>query len=275
MSATLTDSTHLLVPIHIDALLVGKKPTHFSWANLAPDYAKLIKDFFVGADLRDLSGDSQPLPGGLHLHFRLPTALTHSASDPKSGELDFPKIPNRWLVVRSYQQPAGTKLLTKAWLIRSDAEGSDDAIPWPVLPEKPEDGPLRIRRTGRCDPLPQAPFREDDTAAAFEDFTAVGNGDVGFSAHYPACRGILGFHDDLKDVPGTNERSTELSYLVAGWYSAAADDLLQVFIRSLDLKLDDQKKLAALNEWLKERRWSAEGLKAALCRLQQTGEVLG
>ena len=107
MSATLTGSTHLLVPIHIDALLVGKEPKHFSWANLAPDYSKLKRDFSVGADLRDLSGNPGHPPKGLYLHFRLPTALTHSQSDPtESGELDFPRIPNRWLVVRSYQQPA-------------------------------------------------------------------------------------------------------------------------------------------------------------------------
>jgi hypothetical protein len=279
MSATLTGSTHLLVPIHIDALVVGKDPKHFRWANLAPDYSKLERNFFVGADLRDLWGESTGLDKGFHLHFRLPSALTHGDHTAGNGELEFPKVPNRWLVVRFYQQPAGTKGFTKAWIIRSDAEGPGNAVPWPVLPEKKEDGPLQIRPTGRCDPLPQSSFPEDDTAAALR-ITAVGNGDVGFSAHYPACRSILGFHDDLKDVPP----NTKLSYLVSGWYSAATDDLLHVFMNGLDSKrreellrpgqfprdlwaavgaLDDQNKLAALNEWLKDRRWSADGLEAA------------
>jgi len=56
-------SSRLLVPIHIDALLVGKKPKHFSWANLAPDYTKLKRDYFIGADLRSLFGAGKPRLG--------------------------------------------------------------------------------------------------------------------------------------------------------------------------------------------------------------------
>ncbi|MBC8031867.1 MAG: hypothetical protein H7Z16_17425 [Pyrinomonadaceae bacterium] len=255
MSATLTDSTHLLVPLHLDALLVGADPQHFSWANLAPNYSALKRGVFLGTDLRDILGDSEALPTGLHLHFRLPAALRHGAATAGGPELEFPTIPNRWLVVRYYQQTAGTKTL--AWIIRSDAVGTEDAVPWPVLPQRKEDGPLQVRRTGSCEVLPQSPFQEDDTAAALR-ITAVGNGDVGFSAHYPACHSILGFHDDLNDVP----EKTKLSYLVAGWYSAAADDPLQAFIDGLDSTLDAQEKLAALNKWLTDRRWSADGLEA-------------
>ena len=137
---------------------------------------------------------------------------------------------------------------------------SDDEVPWLLLPVPwpllPKDGPLEIQPTGSCEVL-TSPFVEDDTEALLR-ITAVGNGDVGFSAHYPACRSILGFHDDLKNVP----EKTKLSYLVAGWYSAAADDLLHVFIGSLDSK-NDQEKLAALSEWLKKHRWSGEKLNAA------------
>ncbi|MFY9620655.1 MAG: hypothetical protein WAQ99_12670 [Pyrinomonadaceae bacterium] len=254
MSATLTDSTHLLVPIHVDALLVGAKPRHFSWTDLSPDYTKLERDFFLGADLRDLSGSSSAPGQGLHLHFKLPAALTHGTSTGAGAELVFPRLPNRWLVVRYYQPQSKTNILTKAWIIRSDAAGPDDAVGWPVLPDTKDAGPLRIRRTGKCDVLPQSPFKEDDIAAALT-ITAVGNGDAGFSAHYPACYSILGFHDDLKnpDVPA----KTKLSYLVAGWYSAATDDFLQIFINGLDPKLDDQGKLAALRQWLKDKGWSA------------------
>lgn len=257
MSVTLTDSTHLLVPIHLDALLVGQKPRHFSWADLSPDYTKLERDFFLGVDLRDLSGSGSGPSPGLHLHFNLPAAMTHGTSTAGGAELDFPKLPNRWLVVRYYQSASNSNILTKAWIIRSDAPGLDDAVGWPVLPDTKDAGPLRIRRTGKCEVLPQTPFKEDDVAAALT-ITAVGNGDVGFSAHYPACHSILGFHDDLKnpDVPP----KTKLSYLVAGWYSAASDDFLHSFVDRLDPKLDDQGKLAALQQWLKDKGWSTDGL---------------
>lgn len=256
MSATLTDSTHLLVPIHVDALLVGQKPRHFSWTDLSPDYTKLERDFFLGADLRDLSGSSSSaLRPGLHLHFKLPAALTHGTSTASGAELNFPRLPNRWLVMRYYQAPSSSNLLTKAWIIRSDAEGPNTAVGWPVLPDAKDAGPLRIRRTGKCEVLPQSPFKEDDVAAALS-ITAVGNGDVGFSAHYPACHSILGFYDDLANVPA----KTKLSYLVAGWYSAATDDFLHAFINGLAPTLDDQGKLAALQQWLKDQGWSADGL---------------
>lgn len=47
-------------------------------------------------------------------------------------------------------------------------------------------------------------------------------GDLTFSHYYPACRNILGFHDDLAGV----HEDASLSYLVAGWYSDPACDLL-------------------------------------------------
>ncbi|HKY29740.1 MAG TPA: hypothetical protein VJM12_17505, partial [Pyrinomonadaceae bacterium] len=256
---TLTDSTHLLIPIHVDALLVGQKPRHFSWADLSPDYTKLKRDFYLGVDLRDLEGSGSGPSPGLHLHFKLPAAMTHGTSTAGGAELDFPKLPNRWLVVRYYQSASNSNILTKAWIIRSDAPGPDDAVGWPVLPGTKDAGPLQIRRTGKCEVLPQTPFREDDVAAELT-ITAVGNGDVGFSAHYPACHSILGFHDDLKN-PDVLAK-TKLSYLVAGWYSAATDDFLQAFINGLDPKLDDQGKLAALQQWLKDKGWSADGLEA-------------
>ena len=252
MSTALSDSTHLLVPIHIDALLVGKKPKYFSWANLAPDYSKLESDFFIGVDLRDLLGESRELKEGVHLHFRLPAALTHGISNPR-GELEFPKVPNRWLVLRYYQQPEASNMLSKAWIIRSDATGSNDSVPWPFFPENNK--PLQILRVGAYAPLPPSGFQEDGTAANVK-ITAVGNGDVGFSSHYPACRGILGFYDDLDlaKVP-----YTKLSYLVAGWYSDPAhDDPLQVFVSAL--QADAEEKKTKLEGWLTDRSWSVDSL---------------
>ena len=252
MSTALTDSTHLLVPIHIDALLVGSKPKY--WANLAPDYSKLQRGFYVGADLRDPLGDAPSLlKKGLHLHFRVPAALTHGISNEK-GDLEFPKVPNRWLVLRYYQHPPGSNMLIKVWIIRSDATGLPDAIPWPFFAKKNE---LQILRVGAYAPLPPSGFQEDGTAANVK-ITAVGNGDVGFSAHYPACRGILGFYDglnDLKDVP-----YAKLSYLVAGWYSDPAhDDPLQVLLISLNDRPQEEKK-TKLEGWLTDRSWSVDRL---------------
>jgi len=261
-------SSRLLVPIHIDALLVGKKPKHFSWANLAPDYTKLKRDYFIGADLRSLFGAGKPRLGkGLHLHFRLPDALTHGSHDPGSNELSFPKIPNRWLVQRYYRLRNGkkTKLRVKAWIIRSDVackKTGADAVSFPVFSnahprsEKSEIL-LEIRPTGTSDVIFDGknsyPFEAGDTPAELE-LTAVGNGDAGFSGHYPACRSILGFYDDLKGI----RENTKLTYVVTGWYSAVSDDPLHSFIEQQDENLGEKENLARMIEWMKDRQWMVD-----------------
>ena len=54
---------------------------------------------------------------GVYLHWELPAALRTGAHDPATGEVDYPLVPNRWLVVR-YQ---GTTTRTATgWVIESD-----------------------------------------------------------------------------------------------------------------------------------------------------------
>ena len=119
----------LLIPIHVDALYLDAdnlliEPT--------ADFSRL--PFFNGK--RDVNSDiayvsenfiSQPLQNqnqrfraGLHLHWSLPDALTkgrHLANDQegKPAQVDFPVVPNRWLIIRTINgQP------DKKWVVESD-----------------------------------------------------------------------------------------------------------------------------------------------------------
>jgi hypothetical protein len=83
------EPTRLLVPIHIDGLVVGTSfPSDkiFQWTNLAPNFAKLRGSYLFGAELGGDSGSNgnpfekaADLQPGIHLHFRLPRALTHGS----------------------------------------------------------------------------------------------------------------------------------------------------------------------------------------------------
>ena len=266
----MSDSVRLMVPIRIDALLVGANQPHkdFQWTNLTPDFFLLGEpknDYLLGShpDLNRMFQEATGkfMPPGVHLHFRLPRALTHGEEGP--GKIEFPRIPNRWLVQRTYRDATKT-LKHRAWLIKSDAKA---AKPWSrdnpgvTWPEFPVGQPAVFRSIGLCLPLngPIIDTDEKDDPEA-PTLTAIGWGDPTFAASYASCRSVLGFYDELDDGP----YGTELSYLVTGWYSKAVDDLLHAFVEryrkekvpSGAFSAAQRKKLFAQME--AELRWGCE-----------------
>jgi hypothetical protein len=254
---------HLLIPIHIDALVVAGTMRFSPFASAAPKYSKMQDEYYIGADLREPS-ESATLEEGIHLHFRLPPALAHK----RSGG-DFPRIPNRWLVQR-YSKPepgqsGSARLRTKAWLIGSDQQAPEDdksAVALPIFTAvsgQEYDKYLSLRPTGVSEVFweegekdPGAYQDEVDTPAQVE-LTAVTGGDAGFSAHYPACRSILGFCDKMEEVPNT----AAVSYLVTGWYSGKKDDPWNTLVEGLTGKNWSQlkaKEKADINQWMDEYR---------------------
>ncbi len=259
---------HLLIPIHIDALAVPKGGGGFKKVNAAPQYSKLEKEYFIAADLRRPLEDLD-LETGIHLHFRLPAAAAYWDQKREQG---FPRIPNRWLVQRYYKPKSGG-LRMKAWLIRGDEEApaGASAVVLPVFRAKKRgtedetlldlwrtgeanwasgkeyDTPLELRRTGVKEVIWDGDKRESDYEYSADnknakvELTAVTGGDAGFSAHYPACRSILGLHDDLEGVP----KETELSYLVTGWYSGKEDDPWDALVARVAEAADKRSNLAA------------------------------
>lgn len=272
----MSNGTKLLVPIRIDALVV--KPDRpwekqldklFQWTNLTPDFYSLRDpDLYpLGSDpdlykvFETMKADRNFMAPGIHLHFRLPRALTHG-TQKESGPIEFPRIPNRWLVQRTWLDSAN-KRNHKAWLIKSDAEAKPPwtkAKPGVTWPEFTAGKPAVFESIGQCAELTGAVDEGDEPATL--KLTAIGPGDPTFSAYYPACRSVLGFHDTDVQVG-----STELSYLVTGWYSTAADDVLQVFvtkfrerekIQSGDINKDQREKLRS--ELEAEWRWVCPAL---------------
>jgi len=261
----------LLVPIHIDGLAVGNAlppPQMFQWTNLAPDFSKLRQEYLFGSELDGNNGNpfarAEGLEAGVHLHFRLPRALTHGHKEGP-GDVSFPPIPNRWLVQRfGGGVGAGGKLEYKAWLIRSDVETRDGSrgLTWPTFDER---APVELKTVGTRTEL-TGPLPEQGEAGGMR-ITAVGPGNPAFSAFYPAGRDVLGFHDPLADAAG----EVRLSYLVTGWYSDSHDDPLAAFfadfrrrhsITAAELtQAQQEQQFAELQAWAAEREWVGVGSK--------------
>jgi hypothetical protein len=260
----------LLLPIHLDGLLVGEElPSReqFQWTELNPNFSKLVKGYFFGHELvsnGDPFNESGGLASGIHMHFRLPRFFSKGIQEG-SGNALFPSIPNRWLVQR-YNDNGGknSKLNFKAWLIRSDGE-SPDGITWPIFDMN---GKIEFVKLGICNEISAPPAFHDGPARM--KITAAGAADPAFSVFYPACRNILGFYDPLTDITV----GSRLSYLVTGWYSDPVDDPIFEFIEKYRTKSEIktpqepqktdeiQKTLSeALCEWVEAQGWSVDGLK--------------
>jgi hypothetical protein len=143
-------------------------------------------------------------PVGAHLMWALPDALAQADEHPAGSTepITFPPIPDRWLVCRlagtdlAITEPASRAVT--AWLLSTDANGT--AVVTPV----------DVTSTGASGGGPQVPTSKPPTA--------LGPGDVTWSATYDNVENRLALYDPLTGAQGP------LAYLVVGWHSDPADD---------------------------------------------------
>jgi hypothetical protein len=214
----MTMATPLIVPVQVQALLVNVRVRAQSFQRWSMDYANLAA--FVSPEPPAFSGDdpdwaADPLDDGVYLHWTLPTALRHGTQDPATGTTRYPRVPNRWLVVRTAGTPgAAAGRTATAWVVESDYLGAGGTSPY-VDPTATTPTPVLIGRA-----LPLAGWSETGTSPLF--LTAVGPGNIAFASYQPYAGNVFSLHDA---VTGVSEGEV-LSYLVVGWYSDPAADLL-------------------------------------------------
>ncbi|MEY9910359.1 hypothetical protein ABIA35_006603 [Catenulispora sp. MAP12-49] len=254
----------LLVPIRVEALLVNDavraKEMFQRWqANYALSRVNLSPEPPPFTNV-DLLFRQHPASNGVHLHWQLPDAVKHGHHEQGAAGPDFPKVPNRWFVVR-YAGPPGAAARTrrKAWVVESDTLARDGAIPY----LHPVDGTLT--RMGRRADLDN-PWTEPRPGPG-QFLTAVGPGLDGFADYQPYNTDVFSIHDDLRDLDTGQEHT--VSYLVAGWYSDPAADPLAPLVGLVGEELD-----LARAELTAELQWSVPG-GPALARTVCHGTVLG
>ena len=226
-------SVGLIVPVDVVAFCVGTTDAERTpdFAGTTIDYAALRtrnpQAFLGGSATRGLGNDALiPLEVGVHLHWALPDALTRAVNGTKG--LDFPAVPNRWLITRLVGE--GAQFTATSFVVAGDrlsAEAPSSTAM--VIPVKPAAGRTSAEQTvpdfeylGRSWPLADYPatlggrsLREGTNG----DLTAVANGVPSFAAYYPESRNSFGFWDEGVGLPSTGR----LTYVVSGWYEGHGD----------------------------------------------------
>ncbi len=211
---------NLIIPMLVEAYASGSvRTSQRDIPRMAPDYKTVMANSILGS--RNTPGafeKEKPLEAGVHLHFILPDAFTHSCD----GE-DYPAAPNRYIVTRMWREHEGDKLRAKCFIVESDFISLDKAYAKSItIPffEDPDDR-RKWRYLGRS--YPAGRMTEMDGKGDYLDkLTAVGAGDALFAAYYPNCRSVFGFHDDLSDLPVRDE--VKLIYFVMGYFSDEKKD---------------------------------------------------
>ncbi len=218
----MAELTPLFVPMDVKALVVNDKVRNeqeFRRPSMGYDalnsYNSPEPDPF-DQDINGAWNDRNKSDGinGIYLHWQLPSALRQGQLDSQSEQLDFPLVPNRWLVVRCSGKGSARKAC--AWVVESDYLDNEKGTS-PFLTPTP--GSITPTRIGRK--LDLANWQDGGTSQPLF-LTAVGTGDVTFSLFQNNVQDVFSIYDPVLDVADKDE----LSYFVAGWYSDKQQDFL-------------------------------------------------
>ncbi|MFZ1084368.1 MAG: hypothetical protein WAN35_05340 [Terracidiphilus sp.] len=160
---------------------------------------------------------------GVYLKWRLPKAFTSGVQDNITGLTSYPLVPNRWLVIR-YSGTALTSRTATAWIVESDYAYPTNAPPSPM--NASQGASLFAQPTSATNNTPVGVYigRNVQLGTWSESghaigLTAMGPGNPSFAFYQPQCNNVFSFIDPLNSQPDET-----LSYLVLGWFSAAAND---------------------------------------------------
>lgn len=243
----LAPGSKLLLPMHMDVLVVGEGYKGMKWKSTAlrllklknakTSHASLGK--FLDQPVTEGIEDDPAHDPGIHLHWILPRTFRHGVQREQDGVPDFPLVPNRWLVIRT--SVVNNKTRVKSWIVESDytVRGSAADPNWILLNRKehsdrlaPVTSSYEAVQIGKQFDVDK--WKDETIQPLF--LTIMSPGDPGFAASYTSCKGVFGFYDAMVDK-GNAEPDGLYSYMVTGWYSDAAEDILH--------------GVANVDEWLK------------------------
>ncbi|HEX6938868.1 MAG TPA: hypothetical protein VF158_05610 [Longimicrobiales bacterium] len=236
--------TALIVPIHLDVLVANRgvlaRDGEFRWWQ----YNYQALEDFHSPEPEAFGRQAGKPAEGVYLHWTLPRAL-RNGEQGEDGRIVYPRVPNRWLVVRA--QGAEQRTWT-AWVIESDCPLTDGVkqrfpdidvaqmsiyLVEPSVVEAWRKSADPLRNTTSLDPSAAGPLVANigvrfpladgwsERAEGTSFLTAVAPGNAVFSSYYPHNVGVFSMYDALEGVDAAT-----LSYAVIGWYSDPADDIL-------------------------------------------------
>lgn len=165
---------------------------------------------------------------GVYVHWQLPEALRRATNN--AGALEFPAVPNRWLVIRYLRQglapAADASPAVTYWVVESDYcedYRTQQAALTNYAEQDPETHRYYARMIGRTLPFDSPNWVTPDppTSPLKTKLTAVGPGLATFSVYRWHNQNVFSMHDDLEGID-----QARVDYQVFGWYSTPADDIL-------------------------------------------------
>lgn len=170
---------------------------------------------------------STDLPQGIHLHFVLPSALKHGVKKAENATIEYPPVPNKFIITRMYvKEKDGKKIIVNDCNIVDSSFYSMENKGCGVTIPFTEDNQSPYRYLGRqYTGFEKTPNLDEQAKEGYlEELFAIGPGDPLFNAYYPNCRGVFGYYDDLKNIPEEDIANAVLTYSVIGYYSKAKKD---------------------------------------------------
>lgn len=233
---------NLLVPIHLDALIVNNNEQLFKDVSLDIDGLNNTEGYgglgyYLQKSITDGGNTNEStIANGIHLHWVLPDAFRRGKYND-GGSLVFPNAPNRWLVLR---MDAAQQI--KLWIIESDCKNNKaNAKPNWI---KESTGPDRIAPIQIGNVVDFDSWEGENEGEVNLTIVAPGNPD--FAASYQSSKNVFGLHDDMKDNDTADVPQNALfSYQIFGWFSDPENDPLN--------GIDSTDKLVSR---LKELNWN-------------------
>src|SRR5438128_7437205 len=99
------DSMDIIVPIHLEALRVSPssgqtaKTALYDFTLLGSQPGSAMGDLIASNHFQTAMTKLAVEPG-IHIHWSLPRAYTRGVQDETTGQVRYPVVPNRWLVIR-------------------------------------------------------------------------------------------------------------------------------------------------------------------------------
>lgn len=177
----------ILVPVDVQAFVVG------------PSGEPVVGLVGTSDDPAPFAAGA-PLAPGVHLHWAMPDALLRGSATADGGDLSLPKLPDRWVVVRTVNRSDERTASVTGWVINAAEQTVTKLDAWSGDPE------------------------------SSESVTGLSGGSLLASATYLGSTGRSALHDPLDDLTDDLSQglltSNRATYSVAGWWSRPADDPL-------------------------------------------------
>ncbi|MBL4709892.1 MAG: hypothetical protein JKY48_15780 [Flavobacteriales bacterium] len=248
----------LTVPVQLDALFVEIERVV---AEAKADFTKLPhtanghdvhpNNPYISEEIISKPFDDKQLrlAAGIHLHWSLPDTLTKrwAETDDDTAEPVFPQVPNRWYIKRS---STSQSIPDKEWLVQSDylwpiGQGKGNTcIPNPKIQQEGEENYIPYRFLGRSLPYENYINSQDiyDSKLSYKNLTVLGYGEPTFTAFYPNCHSVFGFHDS-EITP--NDITSGLQYELIGWYNEEKNDFLKTQVGLFSKQFGKENKSTA------------------------------